>query len=617
MASPRVLKMRDIKVSDKIAEFLEKNNIKYVFGIIGAGNAHIFDAISRRGFTEIICVHHEQSAVMAMGAFYRTSGEITATIVTTGAGTTNTITGLVSCWMDSIPGIIICGNEKSVFCHAENRLRIWGVQGFDSIRMVEGVSKYAKRILDPQDISFELDKSKYLSLEGRKAPVWLEIPMDIQGTVIDNDSLKKFTPEKKDFFKPIGSVDSLSSGIEQVILKLQKSKRPVIWLGHGIRLAGGVDLIKPLLEKILSPSLVTWQGIDMIESDHPYVFGRAGVYGQRYSNFVLQNSDFVLSIGTRMAIPQIGYDINELARVAEIVCVDIDQDELEKYSERLSLAICSDAKAFMLELIAQLANAQLPDYSAWHKQCVLYKTKFPVIGLEHKDEGGFINSYPLMQKISDYLGDDEVVVTDMGTALLSGFQVIEINKNKRLFTSTGLGEMGYGLPAAIGASFARNKGSVLCLNCDGGMMMNLQELQTIAHHQLPIKILVIVNDGYLMIKNTQKSIFKGRFASSDNASGVSCPDFSKLADVFNFRSFRIRTWDDVDKVLPDFLNAKGPVICEVFTHPEQLCVPKLGVALTESGEIISPPLEDLSPILPRDLMKENMIIGMHLKSEKL
>lgn len=609
--------MNEVKVSDQIAEFLEKKNIRYVFGIIGAGNAHIFDAISRKGFTEIICVHHEQSAVMAMGAYYRASGEITASIVTTGAGTTNTITGLVSCWMDSIPGIIICGNEKSTFCHPnQNPLRIWGVQGFDSIRMVEGVSKYAKRIMEPEDINCELEKAMYVSLDGRKGPTWLEIPMDIQGSIVDVNSLKDFTPIY------IGSTcntsfTSISSGADKTIEKLQNAKRPVIWLGHGIRLASAIDLIAPLLKKLACPTLVTWQGIDMIDSDHPYVFGRAGVYGQRYSNFVLQNSDLVLSIGTRMAIPQVGYEINELARDAEIISVDIDKDELEKYKERLTLAVCGDAKEFMIELISKSSDIDLPDYSDWLEQCHMYKERFPIVDSEHKDVDGYINSYPLMEKISNLLCDDEIVVTDMGTALLSGFQVLKMNKSKRLFTSTGLGEMGYGLPAAIGASFARDKGSVLCLNCDGGMMMNLQELQTIAHHQLPIKILVIVNDGYLMIKNTQKGLFNGRFSSVDNASGVSCPDFSKLADVFGFKNFQIKTWEEADKLLPEFLNSKGPVICEVYTHPEQPCVPKLGIALTEAGEIISPPLEDLSPLIKRDDMRENMIIGLHPKSEKL
>jgi acetolactate synthase-1/2/3 large subunit len=607
--------MEESRVSELIAEFLEDNKIDTVFGIIGAGNAHIFDAITRRGYTEIVCVHHEQAAVMAMGAYYRTSGKISATIVTTGAGTTNTITGLVSNWMDSVPGFIICGNEKSIFCKPEeNPLRIWGVQGYDSIDMVKKVSKYSKRVTEPTEIIAELTKAKEISLDRRMGPTWLEIPMDIQAMSVKRDELKKYNHTPSPKFHKTQDVSSLKEGVERVVNKLKTAKRPVLWLGNGIRLADALDVVEPLVEKVGAPSLVTWQGIDLIDSSHPLVFGRAGVYGQRYSNFVLQNSDLVISIGTRMAIPQIGYSLTELAREAEIIAVDIDTDEIVKHKERLDFGICADAKDFMEML---LDKCEKTDYSQWVDQCNLYKERFPIVGPEHEDKGGYINSYPFMKAISDSLKDDDIVITDMGTALLSGFQIMELDKKKRMFTSTGLGEMGYGLPAAMGASFARDKGEVICLNCDGGMMMNLQELQTIAHHKLPIKILVFNNDGYLMIKNTQKGLFKGRFSGTNKNTGVSCPDFSKLADAFGFKNYQVKTWEDSNKYLKEFIDYKGTAILEVFTHPEQLCVPKLGIALTEAGEIVSPPLEDLSPILDRDTLRENMIIGMHPKSEML
>ena len=608
----------NVKVSDKIAEFLEENAIKYVFGIVGAGDAHIFDAILRRGYTEIICVHHEQAAVMAMGAYYRTNGEITATIVTTGAGTTNTITGLVSCWMDSIPGIIICGNEKSIYCDPDrNPLRVWGVQGFDSIDMVKKVAKYAKRVICPEDISYELSKAKYLALEGRKGPTWLEIPMDVQAMNVEQLDQKIFRYKNKNYFQKTPGINTLDEAVFKSLQRIKRAKRPVLWLGHGIRLANAVELVKPLLQMLKCPALVTWQGIDMVDSDHQYIFGRAGVYGQRYSNFVLQNSDLVLSIGTRMAIPQIGYDLSELAREANIICVDIDKNEALKHQKRLEFGVCADAKDYISLLLEKAAKSVIPSYSSWIEQCLKFKDNFPVIGPEHIGQDGYLNSYQFMDLLSDLIPENETIVTDMGTALLSGFQVLKIDKNKRLFTSTGLGEMGYGLPAAIGASFALKKGRVLCLNCDGGMMMNLQELQTIAHHNLPIKVIIFNNDGYLMIKNTQKGLFKGRFTGTNKASGVSCPDFSKIARAFDFEMFTVESMEDAIKKLPDFLNSPGRAFCEVFMHPEQLCVPKLGIALTEGGEIISPPLEDLSPLLDREVLAQNMLIGMHPKSKKL
>ncbi len=273
----------------------------------------------------------------------------------------------------------------------------------------------------------------------------------------------------------------------------------------------------------------------------------------------------------------------------------------------------------MIDLTAQItASTYTPENkSSWLAQCNKYKTKYPVVGPEHADKDGFINSYPFMQRLAAHFKPEQIVVTDMGTALLSGHQVLSLKKGQRLMTSTGLGEMGYGLPGAIGVSFATDKGEVMCLNCDGGMMLNLQELQTIVHHQLPIKIFVFNNDGYLMIKHTQKALFAGRYAGTDKKSGISCPDFSALATAFGMPAFTIRTWEDFEVVIPQVQVHNGPLICEVFTHPEQLFVPKLSLALQPDGSIISPPLEDLSPLLPREELRENMIIGMHAKSENI
>lgn len=603
-----------VKVSDIIAEILEERGIRHVFGIIGSGNAHIFDSIAQRGFTEIVCVHHEQAAIMAMGTYYRTSGKISAAILTTGAGSTNGVTGVVSCWMDSIPGVIISGNENSRFTTPENPLRIWGIQGYDSVEMVKDVTKYGSRVTDPTVIRQELEKCFYIAGSGRTGPVWLDVPMNIQAAPVEVAELKKFSAPQEPTFIPTPAISSLDEGIDRVLEQLFQAKRPLLWLGHGIRLGGAVDLIEPLLEKTGMPALVSWNGIDMVDSQHPQVFGRAGIYGQRGANFVLQNCDFLLTIGTRLAVPQVGYDLTEFARAAQIAVVDKDPDEVVKHGARIQYPICADAKAFISALLEKLNSKSLPSYPSWLNQCKAYVDKYPPVGPEHADKDGFINSYPFMKKLSKLMKPDQVVVTDMGTALLSGHQVLEVKKGQRLMTSTGLGEMGYGLPAAVGVSFARNHGEVICLNCDGGMMMNLQELQTVAHHQLPIKIIIFNNDGYLMIKHTQKALFKGRYAGTNVKTGVSCPDYSKLAKAFDFPSYQIRTWQDFDTIMPQVLEHSGPVICEVFMHPEQPFWPKLGLAPQKDGSIISPPLEDLSPFLPRKELKEAMIIGMHPKS---
>ena len=603
-----------IKVSDLIAKFLEEKDICHMFGIIGAANAHIFEAIDQRGFTHIVSVHHEQAATMAMQTYFRTSGKLTACVVTAGGGSSNAITGVVSAWMDSMPGLIISGNENTKYTTEANPLRIWGVQGFDSVDMVKKVTKYAVRVTDPTRICLELEKAYYLSSTGRPGPCWIDVPMNIQSAWVDEDALAIFEPPQSTMAE---APALLQKDIAQVLQMLSEAKRPVLWLGNGIRLAGAIGLIKPVLDTLKIPTLVSWAGIDMIESNHPLVFGRAGVYGQRCANFVLQNCDLLISIGTRLAIPQVGYDMSEFARAARLVVVDIDPTEVAKHGERVTLPICADAGIFMDGLLAAAQQSSVPGYTAWLEQCNQFKLQYPWIGPEHKDQHGYINSYAFMDKLSDYLKDDQVIVTDMGTALLSGHQALRLKAGQRLMTSTGLGEMGFGLPAAMGASYGRNKGEVLCLNCDGGMMMNLQELQTIKHHQLPIKIIVFNNDGYLMIKHTQKNLFKGHYVASTRETGVSCPDFSVLAHAFDMPAFQIRTWDDFHNVIPQILAHSGSLICEVFMDPEQYFVPKLATAAQKDGSLVSPPLEDLSPLLTRDELKNTMLIGLHPKSENL
>jgi len=601
-----------MKISDYIADFLAEKEIRHVFGIIGAGNAHIFDSIYKKGYTEVICVHHEQAACMAMQTYYRTSGKVTAAILTTGAGSTNGVTGVVSAWADSIPGLIISGNENSKFVDLHKNLRMWGVQGYDSPLMVNKVTKYNSRIMQPENTKIELEKAYAITTDGRPGPCWVDVPMNIQSAVIADEKMLPFTGlEKSGKSLPDTNLAEKANTIAE---KLINAKRPVFWLGHGIKLAGADGLLSALIEKYNTPSLVTWAGIDMIDSYHPLVYGRAGTYGQRCANFVVQNCDLLVCIGTRMAISQIGYEINELARDAEIAVVDIDAYELDKYKDRYSHAIHADAKDFIEALLA-VDTLIGQSHNEWIAVCNNYRANYPWVNeTDHPDQDGFINSYKFMDRLNNYLKNDQHITTDMGTALLSGHQVLKLKMGQRLMTSTGLGEMGYGLPAAIGVSIGRNKGEVLCLNCDGGMMMNLQELQTMVHYKLPIKLFIFNNDGYLMIKHTQNALFNGRRAGVDEKSGVSCPDFSRLAQAFQITAFQIRTWDDFDNVIPQVQAAEGPVICEVFMHPHQMFVPKLSLAIKTDGTLISPPLEDLSPLLSRDELASNMISGLHAKS---
>jgi acetolactate synthase-1/2/3 large subunit len=598
-----------VKISDIVAEFLIAKDMRHVFGIIGAGNAHIFDSIGLRAdAVEMVCVHHEQAATMAMQTYQRTSGRITAAVLTTGGGSTNGFTGVVSAWADSIPGLVISGNENSRFTREDNPLRMWGVQGYDSSAAVDKVTKYAVRVTDPADVLYELEKAYHIAGTGRPGPVWIDIPMDIQAARIDRASLRSFSPDTD----PRSALDATAG---EILDMLDRAERPVLWLGNGIRLAGAADRVKGFVESLGIPTLVSWAGIDLMASDHPLVFGRAGVYGQRAANFVLQNADLVVAIGTRLAVPQIGYVLDEFARAAELVVVDIDPAETVKLGDRVTLPVVADAGEVIEAMLR--VNRRPAAKTGWIDRCEAYRRDYPWIGPEHDDEAPFINSYHVLDRLSDHMKPDQVVVTDMGTALLSGHQVMRFRDEQRLMTSTGLGEMGYGLPGAIGASFARDRGEVMCLNCDGGMMMNLQELQTVVHHALPIKLFIFNNDGYLMIKHTQNNLFAGRQVAVDRRSGVSCPDFSALAGALGITAFQIRSWDDFETVVPQVQAATGPVICEVFMHPQQMFLPKLSLASRPDGSIVSPPLEDLSPLLPRVAMHEAMLIGVHEKSTQL
>lgn len=606
------------KVADLIADFLERHKLRHVFGIVGAGNCHIFDAIGRRGYTEIVCVHHEQAACMALQTYYRISGKPTAAILTTGAGSTNGLTGVVSAWMDSMPGIIISGNENSRFTRADNPLRVWGVQGYDSTEVVHKVTKYAKRVMDPTQAVYELEKAYHISQQNRPGPCWIDVPMDIQAALVDPLDLAKFDPDAnpEDRSVPLDHVH-INDVATQALDMLRKARRPVLWLGQGIRLGGAALLVEPLLAALGTPALVSWAGIDMVDSDHPLVYGRAGVYGQRCANFVLQNADLVMAIGTRLAIPQIGYALDELARGAKLIVVDVDEAEAKKHGARVTLPVVADAGVFIKALLNTLDSSQMTAPKDWIEQCDSYRRRYPWVGPEHADQPPFINSYRFMEMLVPHFKPDQVVVTDVGPGLTSGHQVIKIKPGQRLMTSTGLGEMGYGLPGAIGASFARDHGEVMCLCGDGGMMLNLQELQTVVHHRLPIKLIIFNNDGYLMIKHTQDNLFSGRHVAVGRKTGVSCPDFSSLAVAFGMPAYQIRSWEDFDCVMPLVQAETGPLICEMFMHPEQLYVPKLSLALRADGSLVSPPLEDLSPLLSREELRANMIVGMHPKSEGL
>jgi acetolactate synthase-1/2/3 large subunit len=598
-----------IKASDYIANWLAQHDIRHLWAISGAGDVHLLDSIGRHPDLQYICPHHEQAGVMAALAYYRTCGRLSAMITTAGASAANAITGVVDAWADSIPCLIISGQERSVYARPESGLRMWGVQGFDIAKMVSGVTKYGALIQDPTTIRYHLERARHTALSGRPGPVWLDIPTDIQAARIDPDTLPGYVPE------PAQAPD-LSATIAQLLDWLATAERPVFWLGHGIRLAGAQALILELLAKFGIPVLTAWNGADMLPTGHPLHFGRAGNYGQRSANFVVQNCDLLITIGTRLALPQIGYDPSEFARAARKLIVDIDPTELAKLrSLKDAVLVEADAGHFIRSLLALAADRDFPAPTAWLARCRAWRAQYPVVDARiHKPMPGYINSYEFMRELAQHFAPDEIIVTDAGTSCTCTFQSIALDHNQRLIFSTGLGEMGFGLPGAIGACFAHDQRRVVLLSGDGSIMMNLQEFQTVAHHHLPIKMFLFTNDGYLSIKHTQMGLFGPRFSASGADSGVSCPDFARVGAAFGFTTLRLNDPAQMADTIEAVLNAEGPVLCEVVMHPLQPLVPKLSFSIQPDGSLVSPPIEDLYPFLPRQELREAMLVGMHPKS---
>ena len=590
-----------VKVSDAIAYFLKQLKIEVVFGVIGSANSHIFDSINKLNYTKIINLHHEQACVMAMGAYYRASGKLSAAIVTAGGGATNAVTGIVSNWADSIPGFIFCGQESVKYCQSHSNLRMLGTQGLDIVHMTSKVVKFGHRIDNEQELQDVLEEAYTKTLSGRPGPVLVDIPFDIQSKKI---TYRDWVFTVEDF--------SLEYNLSDAYELIKQSKRPVVVGGNGIRLSKANVLFEKFINKNSLPTLLTWSAIDIIDNDNPFHFGRFGIYGQRAANFIIQNADLVVVLGSRFSIPQVGYDFSQLARDAKIIIVDIDETEINKYKDYFTQIYIQSCDKFLNE-IDQYKPIQPKD--EWLNYCNDKKVKYPLVEDKSVDDK-YVNSYQFMDSLSNLLFDDHIIVTDMGTALLSGHQAITLRENQKMFTSQGLGEMGYGLPGAIGAAFACPDKPVLCLNCDGGMMMNLQEAHSIIENNLNVKIVIFNNDGYLMIKHTQRMLFKGKYNSVNKNTGLGLPNFESLMKAFGYNYYSLNQMDNFDTVVK-FLTDKSPSVLEVFMDPEQDFIPKVRGVAMEDGTIFSPPLEEMFPLLPLEEMKETMIVDLSERSYQI
>lgn len=603
--------MNTIKLSDYIITFLEKIGVKHVFLISGGGNIHLVDSIGKSKKIHYVCNYHEQACATSAEGYARITGNIGVCLVTTGPGGTNAITGVLGAWLDSIPMLVLSGQVKRELIGAGKGVRQLGDQEINIIDIVKPITKYAAVVMDPLNIRFHLEKALYIAKSGRKGPVWIDIPLDIQGTFIEEKSLKKFNPTevKPDFETSEKVVRQL---VEKTIKKIKQAKRPVLYAGNGIRLSGAEKEFLELANLLKIPILTSYAGYDLIPSSHPYFFGRAHAFGQRAANFILQNSDVFLSIGARLDVRTIGFTYKAFARAAYKIMVDIDKEELKKFIISPDLPIAVDAKIFIVEMIRQLRkDKSRNDIAKWLVYGRNLNKKYPVMSKEYWKEKKYVNPYCFIEIIGKYMKENELMVLSDGVGPLNcSYQALYIKSGQRVILNNGCAQMGYGLPAAIGVSFASPGKRVICFEGDGSLQLNIHELQVMKHHNLPIKLFIYSNDGYLSIRNTQANLFKGKYVAVDSKTGVSSPDFVKVAKAYGIKAIRINNHKDMERKIKKVLAEPGPIVCDINAVRSLMLTPKLMARKDENGQFVSPPLEDMGPFLPRDEFKENMIIPL-------
>lgn len=603
-----------LRLADYVADFLVSHGVTDAFSVVGGGAMHLNDALGHKEGLKVTYNHHEQACAIAAEAYARLDNKIAAVCVTTGPGGTNALTGVVCGWLDSIPMFIISGQvrydttARYALQFTETPLRAMGDQEYDIVKSVAPMTKYAVMIEDPNNIRYALEKAWHLATTGRPGPVWIDIPVNYQGMYIETENLPSYDPTEDDALLP-PQVDEAT--ISMVLQKIQNAKRPVFYAGYGIRLSGGYEIFRSAAEKLNIPIVTYWNAVDLIENDHPLYCGRAGNMGDRPGNWAIQNSDLILAVGTRLSIRQVGYNWKTWAREAEVIMVDIDKAELKKPTIHVDIPIWADAKDF-LDKLNMSAVYPVNNNTDWLKTCQNWKNEYPVVSAKHWEENGeTANVYAFIQYLSSRLPENSLSVVSNGACCVVGNQAYNIQKGSRLANNSATASMGYGLPAAIGTCISGKRKQTVCLEGDGSIMMNLQELQTVITNNLPIKIFLINNNGYHSIRITQTNLFNKNFVGIGEESGdLSFPDYKKIAEAFGYNYFCAHSNLEMKKAVDMVLKYDGPVFCEIFTDTEQIWEPKSSTKKLPDGTLVSPPLEDLAPFLPRDVLKKQMFIPL-------
>jgi acetolactate synthase-1/2/3 large subunit len=588
-----------MKISDYIMEFLASHGIKHVFMLAGGGSMHLVDSLGRNKDLEYVCCLHEQAAAFAAEAYAEYSGNPSAVLVTTGPGGTNALTGVAAAWMESSPVIFISGQVKTSDMLTKSKVRSRGPQELDIVSIVRPITKYAATITDPKQIRFDLELAWACATSGRRGPVWLDIPLDVQAADIDPDALE--APHIS-----YARSSNLFRDIELVIDALKQAKRPVLFIGNGAR----CSQFETLVNLLKIPTLLTWKAMDLLPEDHPYYSGRPGAIASRGANFTQQNADLIIVVGARLDMPQVAFSHKNFAREAKKIIVDVDNYELSKFDIPINVSICEDAKDFVKMLLEKLEGFTLPDTSKWLKTAKAWKKRYPVILPEYWKEEK-VNTYVLADVLSELCTKDDVFAPGSSGACSDIFlQSFRVKKGQRVVNAPSLGAMGTGLPGSIGFCLASGRKRTICVNGDGGFQLNIQDLETVRRLDLPIKYFILCNGEYASISNMQKSHFKGNLVGSDPSSGLTLPDVRQVAEAYGIRSMEIRSHKNIHKSVAAVLFCDGPVVCAVYTSPDQQTLPRATSSIREDGTIVSLPMEDMAPRLPRDEFRKNMMIPM-------
>ena len=593
-----------MRVADYIMERLVMIGVRQVFFLPGGGAMHLNDALALNDRLEPVLCLHEQACGIAAEAAGKLLAGPAACLVTSGPGATNVVTATLAAWLDSTPVFFISGQVKTADLKTGTGLRMLGVQEADIVSIVSGITKAAITLLHAEDTAYEFDRLEHLALSGRRGPVWLDVPLDIQGAEIDPSQLRRFTAPETD-------VPSFQTQIEEALDMLAVAKRPIIIAGSGIRLSGGSAEFRRFFELLNVPVAASWLGMDLIEDDHPLYAGRPGSIAPRWANFALQNSDLVLAIGCRLDMAMTAYSHERFARGAKKIVVDIDAAEVEKLRMRVNLPVIADAKVFLKAANRALANGgPRPQCDSWIEQISRWKKQYPLIQSQHRAARSPLSLYHFTDVLSEALDEGDVIATTAAGFSAELFLLaLRIKRGQRCFHNRGTGSMGFGLPAAIGACIAAERKRTICVEGDGSLQMNVQELATLVSMRLPVKCFVINNHGYASIRASQRAYFS-RVLGADSSSGMSLPSLEKLADAYGIAYKRIESTDLLTQQLEEVLESDGPMLCEVVVLEEEDRIPRVMTKKDADGKLKSSPLEDLFPFLDRSELRANMFIPL-------